>query len=374
MSQKLDQLRAQIDTLDAQILKLLNQRASLAGEVARVKQQEAADDTIVFYRPEREAAVLRKIISDNPGPLPAQESARIFREIMSACLALEQPLTVAYLGPPGTFTQAAALKHFGHSVQTVPLSSIDMVFQEVESGHCHYGVVPVENSSEGMISHTLDMFIHSSLKIVGEVALRIHHHLLSYEKDLAAIQQVFSHQQSLAQCRKWLDKFLPHAERIPMDSNAQAASHVANLQHNGCAAIASGTAAEIYQLPVLSENIEDAADNTTRFLILGREMVASSADSEECITRQCVDKTSLLVMAANKPGALYHLLAPLEENKISMSRIESRPAPCADIWQYVFFIDMEGHVSHPKIKTALEKMREQATQVKVLGAYPRAVI
>ncbi len=362
MSDRLGEIRQRIDAVDAEIQQLIAERASLAQEVAQTKQAESAKnaaDDVLFYRPEREAQVLRKVMERNEGPLSDEEMARLFREIMSACLALEQPLNVAFLGPEGTFTQAAALKHFGHSVHTRPLAAIDEVFREVEAGSAHFGVVPVENSTEGVINHTLDMFMRSSLTICGEVELRIHHHLIGRERK--NIKKIYSHQQSLAQCREWLDAHLPDVERVAVSSNAEAVRRAANEE--GTAAIAGETAAEIYQVPVLEAKIEDNPDNTTRFLVIGQQAVPPSGD----------DKTSLLVSTPNRPGALYRLLSPFERNGISMSRIESRPSRLAN-WEYVFFIDINGHVQEEAVIKALENLKTDSPMFKVLGSYPKAVL
>lgn len=359
MTDKLDNIRNQIDALDAKIQELISERARLAQQVAEVKQ--AQGDDAVFYRPEREAAVLRNVVARNKGPLSGEEMARLFREIMSACLALEKPMQVAFLGPEGTFTQAAAFKHFGHSVITVPIAAIDEVFREVESGAANYGVVPVENSTEGVINHTLDMFMQSSLTICGEVDLSVHHNLLAQQSDLQGITKVYSHQQSLAQCREWLDANLPGVERVAVSSNADAAKRAA--KESAAAAIAGEIAAEIYGLKIVHANIEDNPENITRFLIIGRQATPPSGD----------DKTSLLISAPNKPGALYQLLAPFAKNNISMSRIESRPSRLAN-WEYVFFVDINGHREDEKIAECLDALRSDATMVKVLGSYPRAVL
>jgi len=357
--ERLQQIRKQIDDLDLQIQDLINRRASAAKEVAEIKLEEDRD--AFFYRPEREAAILKKIQRRNSGPMGDEEMARLFREIMSACLALEQPLKIAYLGPEGTFTQAAALKHFGHSIITMPLGSIADVFQEVESGAAHYGVVPVENSTEGVINHTLDMFLRSPLFICGEVGLRIHHHLLSMEAEKSTVTRVFSHQQSLAQCRGWLDRNLPSAEQITVGSNAEAARLAA--REPGSAAIAGEMAAELYRLKGLARNIEDEPDNTTRFLVIGRQKALSSGD----------DKTSILCATRNVAGGLSLLLTPLAKHGISMTRIESRPSRQGN-WDYVFFIDIEGHQDDPKLARALEALNEQARLLKILGSYPKVVI
>jgi chorismate mutase/prephenate dehydratase len=359
MSNDLSEIRERINTLDAQLQQLLNERAKLAQQVAEIKLQQGAE--VEFYRPEREAQVLRQVLERNQGPLPGEEMARLFREIMSACLALEQPLQVAFLGPEGTFTQAAALKHFGHSVSTVPMSAIDEVFREVESGAANYGVVPVENSTEGVINHTLDMFLQSKLSICGEVELRVHHHLLSADGDKTKVTRIYSHQQSLAQCREWLDANCAKIERVPVSSNAKAARLA--QEEPGAAAIAGEVAAELYQLKFIEKNIEDNPDNTTRFLVIGKQRTPPSGD----------DKTSLLVAASNKPGALFRLLKPFADGGISMSRIESRPSRLAN-WEYVFFIDFDGHMDDARVKECLKSLREEATLLKVLGSYPRAVL
>ncbi|MEJ2528798.1 MAG: chorismate mutase, partial [Gammaproteobacteria bacterium] len=292
-NEQLQQIRERIDSLDVQIQELINQRASAAQDVARVKRSE--DKDAFFYRPEREAEVLAAVKARNLGPLGDEEMTRLFREIMSACLALEQPLRIAFLGPEGTFTQSAALKHFGHSVQTVALNSIPDIFRDVESGSCNYGVVPVENSTEGVISHTLDMFLNSGLQICGEVTLRIHHHLMSKERELGSITKVYSHQQSLGQCRLWLDRNMHKVELYPVGSNAEAA-RLAGSDANS-AAIAGEMAAEIYGLDILADSIEDEPDNTTRFLIIG----------PLCLPASVNDKTTLLLSARNVAGSLIAL-------------------------------------------------------------------
>jgi chorismate mutase/prephenate dehydratase len=359
MTDKLDTIRQQIDDLDIKIQDLISERAQLAQQVAEVKQ--AQGDDAVYYRPEREAAVLRNVVARNKGPLSGEEMARLFREIMSACLALEKPMQVAFLGPEGTFTQAAAFKHFGHSVVTVPMAAIDEVFREVESGAANYGVVPVENSTEGVINHTLDMFMQSSLTICGEVDLNVHHNLLAQQSDTTSIRKIYSHQQSLAQCREWLDANLPGVERVAVSSNADAAKRAA--KEPDAAAIAGEIAAEIYGLKIVNANIEDNPQNITRFLIISKQATPPSGD----------DKTSLLISAPNRPGALYQLLAPFAQNNISMSRIESRPSRLAN-WEYVFFVDINGHREDEKIAQCLDALRSDATMVKVLGSYPRAVL
>lgn len=354
----LAELRRQIDAIDDQLLALLNQRASIAQSVAKTKLDEG--EVECFYRPEREAEVLRRILDNNRGPLPDEMAVRFFREVMSACLALERPLTVAFFGPAGTFTQQAAYKHFGHAITALPFPAIDEIFRAVEGGACQYGVVPVENSTEGVITHTLDSFLNSPLLIAGEVILRIHHHLMSREADVKGIRQVFSHQQSLAQCRKWLDRYLPHAERISVSSNAEAARMAAATSNS--AAIAGEVAAELYGLDILHSNIEDEPDNTTRFLVIGRNPVGQTG----------TDKTSLLVSTHNLPGALYQTLEPFARFRISMSKIESRPSR-RGAWDYVFFIDVEGHRQDDDLAAALKALEQNVVMLKILGSYPRAI-
>ena len=358
MSDKLLQLRDKIDQLDEKIQKLITERAQVAEEVARAKQDAGNN---VFYRAEREAQVLRKVMERNQGPLSDEEMARLFREIMSACLALERVMNIAFLGPEGTFTQAAALKHFGHSVQTLPMTTIGDVFREVESGAASYGVVPIENSTEGVVNHTLDEFMNSSLHICGEVELRIHHHLLGKVDSVDDIKRVYSHQQSFAQCRKWLDTHLTDIEQIDVNSNAEAARLAS--EETGAAAIAGESAAEIYELNTIVGNIEDEPDNTTRFLVIGQRTTPASGE----------DKTSMLVSAINKPGALHAMLQPLASNSISMTRIESRPSR-QGMWNYVFFIDIEGHTDDANVANALKELEQAASMVKVLGSYPKAVL
>ncbi len=358
----LAKLRDQIDSIDQQIQALINERAQCAKNVADVKLKAKKSDDAVFYRPEREAQVLRRVMERNEGPLGNEEMARLFREIMSSCLALEKPMHIAFLGPQGTFTQAAALKHFGHSVISVPLAAIDEVFREVEAGEAHYGVVPVENSTEGMINHTLDMFVSSPLRICGEVKLRIHHHLLAgSETDLDNIEKIYSHQQSLAQCRRWLDSHWRKVERVAVSSNAEAARRV-KAEPNS-AAIAGDMAAELYGLVKIAKNIEDQPDNTTRFLIVGREDVPPSGE----------DKTSILVSMKNRPGALYHLLEPFHKNGISLTRIETRPSS-SGTWAYVFYIDFEGHYTDEKVQKVIEEISKEAVEIKHLGSYPVGVL
>jgi chorismate mutase/prephenate dehydratase len=352
---KLESIRKEIDQLDGELMALINRRAGLAQKVAEVKDDEGATH---YYRPEREARVLRTLLAANQGPLPGEHVSRIFQEIMSACRALQKPLGVAYLGPEGTFTEAAAFKHFGHAIEAEPLDSIESVFREVESKAGSYGVVPIENSTEGVVSHTLDMFVDSTLCICGEVELRIHHCLMSKVGDINRIATVYSHQQSLAQCRRWLDTNLPRATREGVSSNADAARRAAG--EPGAAAVAGRVAAENSGLSVLAENIEDKPDNTTRFLVIGHQSVAATG----------ADKTSVLFSAKDRPGALYDLLESFKKRDINMTRIESRPSS-SGTWRYVFYVDFEGHAEEANIAEAIDDLRRHASFMKVLGSYPR---
>lgn len=359
--ERLKQLRDQIDAVDNNIEQLISERARCAQEVADVKKARG-ETGIHYYRPEREAQVLRKVMENNHGPLSNEEMARLFREIMSACLALEHPVRVAYLGPEGTFTQQAALKHFGRSAVCLPMAAIDDVFREVEAGAVEFGVVPVENSSEGVVNHTLDTFFESGLKIAGEVALRIHQNLLvSDVTNTDNISRIYSHPQSLAQCRKWLDSRFPKADRIPVSSNSEAAKRVKGEWN--AAAIAGEMAAELYGLKVLAERIEDQPDNSTRFLIIGNQEVPPSGN----------DKTSVIISMRNEPGALYDLLEPFRNHQVDLTSVESRPSKTGN-WNYVFFIDFNGHKDDENVKAALEEVGERASDLKMLGSYPKAVL
>jgi chorismate mutase/prephenate dehydratase len=357
----LEVVRGQIDAIDEKIQQLINDRARLAQQVGISKTRDGR--TVDFYRPEREAQVLRMARERNSGPLRDEEVLRLFREIMSACLAQQEPLKVAFLGPEGTFTQTAVLTHFGHSVRALPLSSIDEVFHEVEAANADFGVVPIENSTEGTVNHTLDRFLLSSLKICGEVELRIHHQLMGQMSSLGRIVRICSHPQSLAQCRAWLDEHLPNIEQVAVSSNAEGARRARD--EKGTAAIAGQTAAEIYGLKVLAAEIEDRSDNTTRFLVLGRKLFTPSGE----------DRTTLLVSVGHTdaPGALHRLLEPLAKYRISMTRIESRPSHRRK-WDYVFFIDFEGHADEPHVAKALAELKRRTSLFRVLGSYPRAVL
>jgi len=352
-------IRQRIDALDSQIQALIAERAQLATSVRDAKGDLGSG--AAYYRPDREAQVLRRVIERNDGPLSDAAILRLFREIMSACLAQQEPMRIAYLGPEGTFTQQAVYRQFGHSVNAIAQPTIDDVFLSVQGGESDFGVVPVENSTQGVVSHTLDLFMHSDLKIAAEVELRIHQHLLTQARNLADIERVYAHQQSLAQCKHWLAANLDHAELIAVSSNAEAARRVRHAPDS--AAIAGRHAAEVYGLSVLFGNIEDHVDNTTRFLVLGQALLPASGE----------DKTTFMVAGHNDPGALFGLLEPLARHKINMNRIESRPSRQGR-WDYVFFIDVDGHVDDPDLASAMAELDASAHSVKVLGSYPRAVL
>ncbi|MEZ5478009.1 MAG: prephenate dehydratase [Thiolinea sp.] len=361
MENDLAALREQIDALDEQLLELLTRRAQCAEQVAHTKLAE--DPQAKFYRPEREAQILQRMQALNRGPLRNEQITHLYREIISACLALEESMCIAYLGPAGTFTQEATLKHFGQAVATQPLESIAQVFREVAAGRVRYGVVPVENSTEGVVTHTLDMFMQSELRICGEISLRIRQNLIGRAQSgsLETIRRVYSHQQSLAQCRNWLDHHLPKAERIPVSSNSEAVRRCA--EEADCVAIGPGQAAQIYGMDILHAGIEDSSHNTTRFLVIGDQRVGPSGR----------DKTSLLVSTPNRPGSLFQILQPLAEQGVDMTRIESRPGRSTN-WDYVFFLDIHGHEQDEPVQRALEILREDVDLVRVLGSYPVAIM
>jgi chorismate mutase/prephenate dehydratase len=355
----LAEIRDRIDEIDKSIQDLVSERASCAARVAEVKQKMG--ETGHFYRPEREAQVLRAVMERNNGPLTDQSIAGIFREIMAACLAHEKPLKVAFLGPEGTYSHSAAIKHFGSQIDSQPVESIEEVFRLVEADGANFGIVPIENSTEGVVNHTLDLIMNSALQICGEVTLRIRHNLISSETDPGAIERVYAHQQALAQCRLWLDLHLPNSERIATNSNAEAV--MLARESSACAAIAGSNAAELYEMPILRADIEDEPDNTTRFVVIGQHNAPASGD----------DRTSLLVFVQNKPGSLFDLLKPLADRGISMSNIESRPSR-RGVWDYVFFIDIDGHREDENVRAAITEIEKASAMVTVLGSYPKAVL
>jgi chorismate mutase/prephenate dehydratase len=345
--QEIRRLRSAIDAIDAEVLALIERRSGLAREVGKLKGAAAA------YRPERESEIL--------GRMPAGMRP-VFREIISLCRAVEQPVCVSYLGPRGTFSEQAVRRHFGAAVTGGPAATIDEVFRSAEAGTAQFAVVPVENSSEGAVGRTLDLLLATPLKICGEIELKVRQNLLSRAKDVKQVKKVYSHAQSLAQCNGWLGQNLPRAERIPVGSNAEAAQRAA--KEKGAAAIAGEAAAARYKLKVLARDLEDDPSNTTRFLVLGALEPAPTGR----------DRTSIVMSAENKPGAVHALLTPIAQSGVSMSRIESRPARArSSLWEYVFFIDVEGHQADPKVKNALEALKSKAPFLKVLGSYPMAV-
>ena len=351
MTDSLADIRRKIDALDARLVKLISARAKIAQQVGKIK------NGVMVYRPDREAQVLRRVSALNTGPMSGAGLRRIYSEIMSACRALEDLLAVAYLGPQGTYSQEAAIRHFGSSIELRSCITIDDVFKQVETGAIGYGVVPVENSTDGAIGRTLDLLLTTPAKVCGEIMLPVRQCLMSKAKNRAAIRKIYSHTQSLAQCQHWLARYLPGAEQIAVVSNAEAARLAARDAKS--AAIASKTAAALYQLNLLAHNIQDEARNTTRFLVLAREEVAPSG----------CDKTSLILSTRNVPGAIHDLLSPLAKNSVSMTRLESRPAKTG-LWEYMFYIDIEGHASDARVARALLEIERKASFVKNLGSYP----
>ncbi|MEC4685255.1 MAG: prephenate dehydratase [Nitrospirota bacterium] len=352
--EKLEKLRVSIDSIDEEILDLLNKRARVVLEVANVKR----DTRQGFYSPERERQILERLQGMNPGPFPNDALRVIFREILSASLSLEEPLKVACLGPLATFTHLAALRHFGSSAQFIPVDSIKDVFESVQEGKAAYGVVPIENSNEGVISYTLDMFMDFDLKIAAEIMLEINHNLLSISGDIKKIKKIYSHPQAIAQCRRWIERNLPHATIIDATSTAKAAE-LASRDEEG-SAIASELAAKVYDLRFVERHIEDNRNNYTRFLVVSEEFPPPTGK----------DKTSVMLSIKDKPGALFEVLTPFKKAGINLTKIESRPSK-RKAWEYIFFIDMDGHVQDKKVKKALKEVEKDCIFLKVLGSYPR---
>ncbi|TRO83731.1 prephenate dehydratase [Trichloromonas acetexigens] len=351
----LSALRQAIDDIDDHILDLLNQRASVVVEVGKAKAGQSKD----FYVPSRERAIYERLTAANPGPFPSEAIRKVFREIISASLSLEQPMKVAFLGPQGTFTHAAAMQQFGFSAQLMPQKSIPAIFEEVARGRAPYGVVPVENSTEGVVSHTLDMFMESELKINAEIMLGISHFLMSRSGRMTDIKKVVSHPQPLAQCRKWLEENLPDVPLVDVGSTALAAQMA--LEDESFGAIASEMAATLYGLQVVKERIEDNPNNFTRFLVIGTNTPERSGR----------DKTSLMFNIKDQPGILYRMLEPFSKREINLSKIESRPMK-KKAWEYIFFLDIEGHIDDEPITAAVTELRDYCQFLKVLGSYPRA--
>ncbi len=357
MADSLTPLRNQIDAIDQQLLALLNQRARLAGEVGEIKRAEGTP----FFRPDRVAQVIQKICSTNPGPLKDQHVTAIWREIMSAGLALEEPQRVAVLGPAGTYCEQAALDYFGSAVELLYCGNFDEVFHATASGATHYGVVGVENSNEGVVTRSLDLFLQSPAHVVGEVSLRIRHHLLRLSDSLESIEVVLAHPQALAQCQNWLSKHLPHAERRAVSSNAEGARLAAT--NPAWAGIASERAAGQFGLHMTAHAVQDDAFNRTRFAVICLpETLATPAPTAN-------DCTSLVVSVPNVPGAVHDLLVPLKAHGVSMTRFESRPARTGQ-WEYFFYIDLQGHATHPPVAAALEALKRLCAFYKILGSYP----
>ncbi|MDB5763284.1 MAG: pheA [Herminiimonas sp.] len=353
MDNKLKPLREQIDALDKQILDLLNRRARVAQDVGHLK----AEINAPVFRPEREAQVLRNVAERNPGPLDGTDVQTIFREIMSACRALEKRVTVAYLGPAGTFSEQAVYQQFGHAVEGMPCASIDEVFRAAEAGTADFGVVPVENSSEGAINRTLDLLLQTTLAISGELSIPVHHSLMSKAGSMDGITRICAHSQALAQCQVWLNQHYPNIERQAVASNGEAA-RIAG-EDSTAAAIAGEIAGQKYNLQVVNAHIQDDPHNRTRFAVVGRLQTAPSGK----------DQTSLVLSVPNKAGAVYNLLAPLARHGVSMTRFESRPARMGT-WEYYFYVDVEGHAQDDKVAKALAELKENAAFFKILGSYP----
>lgn len=350
---KLLSLRKQIDAIDTDILALLNQRAQIAQEIGHVK---AEIDAPVF-RPEREAQVLRKVGQCNPGPLQRSDVQTIFREVMSACRALEKRVAIAYLGPAGTFSEQAVYKQFGHAVEGMVCVSIDEIFRAVEAGTADFGVVPIENSSEGVINRTLDLLLQTTLNISGEVSIPIHHSLMTKDGAMGGVTCICAHSQALAQCNAWLNQHYPNLQRQAVASNAEAARMASD--DVTVAAIAGDMAADKYSLQIVNAHIQDDPHNRTRFAVIGRLQTAASGN----------DQTSLVLSVPNQAGAVYRLLAPLAEHGVSMTRFESRPARMG-AWEYYFYVDVEGHAQDDKVAKVLTALKQNAAFFKLLGSYP----
>ncbi len=355
MDDPLKALRSTIDDVDRRLVQLLNERARLAQQIGELKQAEGAP----VYRPEREAEVLRRVAAGNAGPLSDAGLLAVFREVISACRSLEHAIRVAFLGPVGTFSEIALLKQFGSSVEAVPCLSIDEVFRALEAGGVDFAVAPVENSTEGSVTRTLDLLLATPLVIVAEVSLPINHHLMTRSGQMQGVTRICAHAQALAQCVNWLNQHYPAIERQAVASNAEAARLASS--DPTVAAIASEAAAGRYQLAPVARHIQDDPANRTRFVVLGRNATQPSGR----------DKTSLILAVPNRAGAVHHMLAPLAQHGVSMTRFESRPAKTG-AWEYYFYVDIEGHERDPKVALALEQLRGECAFYKSLGSYPVA--
>jgi chorismate mutase/prephenate dehydratase len=355
MSKDLQDYRREIDRIDDELLRLLNERSKNVIEIGKLKKQRDAEANL--HTPAREAAIIERLVSQNPGPFPSDAIRPVYREIMSASLSLEGPQKVAYLGPRATFTHMACMQKFGSSAQYVPVTSIKDVFNEVERGRANFGVVPIENTTEGVVNYTLDMFIDSSLLIYGEVLQEVSHHLMSKPGNMEEIMKIYSHPHAIAQCRNWLETNLPHVPVSEVASTARAAEMC--LDDPTAGAIASELAAQLYGLKVVRARIEDNLNNFTRFLVL----------SQKPPERTGKDKTSLMLSVKDKVGALYDLLRPFASLGINMTKIESRPSR-RKAWEYIFFVDIEGHVEEDRVKKAIEEVKSRCLFMKILGSYP----
>jgi chorismate mutase/prephenate dehydratase len=355
MDDRLKPLREAIDGVDRRIVELLNERARLATEVGRIKQETAAP----VYRPEREAQVLERVAQLSQGPLEAAQIHSVYREVIAACRGLERPIAVSYLGPAGTFSELALRKQFGSGVTAEPCGSIDEVVRNVEAGTTDYGIVPIENSTEGAVARTLDLLLATPLSIIAEVPLPVHHNLLTRTGDLRGVRRICAHSQALAQCASWLSQHCPTLEHGAVSSNAEAARRAA--EDASVAAIAGENAAAQYGLQIVAAHIEDDPANRTRFVVLARQRTSPSGR----------DKTSLILSVPNKAGAVYQMLTPLARHGVSMSRFESRRAR-GGAWEYWFYVDVEGHEADPKIAVALAELRDSCGFYKSLGSYPVA--
>lgn len=350
---EIERLRKKIDDIDDEILKLLNRRTNIAIEIGKIKREKNSN----FHSPERERKIMQRLLSINKGPFPNDALKVIYREILSASLSLEEPLKVACLGPLATFTHLAAIRHFGSSATFVPVESIKDVFDAVESDKTLYGVVPVENSNEGVISSTLDLFMDYDLKISAEILLEISQNLLSKEKDKKKIKRIYSHPPATAQCKRWLESNMPGIPVLETTSTAKAAELASKDKQS--AAIASELAAKVYTLSIIEKGIEDSKHNVTRFLVISKSYPGRTGN----------DKTSIMFSIKDKPGALYDTLYPFKKSNINLTKIESRPSK-RKAWEYIFFVDMEGHIEDKKLKNAIDAVKENCLYLKFLGSYP----